>query len=112
MLQPVPSTQKTFDLRIVFYLQLPIDMENYMQYHIMGSVSKIVMKSGCIPSKFDCQPYRKKRASTCLERPYIAKKQRMETIEECLAEAYVSPDQSPSLPTTVADENLGIYNFC
>lgn len=30
-------------------------MENYMQYHVMGSVSQVRMKPGCLPKKFECQ---------------------------------------------------------
>lgn len=56
-------------------------MDNYMEYHIMGSVSKIRMKPGCIPTKFECQADRRKRASDITERPYTLKKQRQELIE-------------------------------
>lgn len=35
--------------------QLENDMENYIRYKVMGSVKRIQMKPGCIPSKFDCQ---------------------------------------------------------
>ncbi|XP_063391248.1 uncharacterized protein LOC134676796 [Cydia fagiglandana] len=37
------------------HFDIPNDMENYMQYHLMGSVSKVHMKTGCIPTKFACQ---------------------------------------------------------
>ncbi|GBO98772.1 hypothetical protein EVAR_254_1 [Eumeta japonica] len=57
---------------------LPNDMANYMEYHVMGSVSQIRMKPGCVPSKFECQPDRRKRTSDSNERKYIAKKQRRE----------------------------------
>lgn len=38
-------------------------MENYMHYHVMGSVSQVRMRTGCFPTKFECEPDRKKQ--TC-----------------------------------------------
>ncbi|XP_026743981.1 uncharacterized protein LOC113505464 isoform X8 [Trichoplusia ni] len=70
---------------VVFFCQdhfdLPYDMDNYMEYHIMGSVSKIRMKPGCLPTKFECQADRSKRASGISERPYTRKKQRQDSKE-------------------------------
>lgn len=54
-----------------------------MQYHLMGSVSQVRMKPGCIPKKFECQPDRKTRTSDTIERPYIRKKRKMMALEEC-----------------------------
>lgn len=68
--------------RPFLFFQLPNDMENYMMYHIMGSVAQIRIKPGCMPSKFECQPDRK-RASSTSERLYIIKKQKMMVHEEC-----------------------------
>ncbi|KAF5306119.1 hypothetical protein FQA39_LY09097 [Lamprigera yunnana] len=65
----------------LFPYQLPNDMENYMKYHLMGSVSQVRMKPGCIPTKFACQPGRK--TGTSVERQYIRKKRKMMAIEEC-----------------------------
>ncbi|KAF5305568.1 hypothetical protein FQA39_LY01659 [Lamprigera yunnana] len=62
-------------------LGLPNDMENYMKYHLMRSVSQVRMKLGSIPTKFACQPGRK--TGTSVERQYIRKKQKMMAIEEC-----------------------------
>lgn len=62
------------------YFDLPNDMENYMEYHVMGSVSQVRMRSGCTPTRFECQPDRRKRTST--ERPYVLKKQRKILIED------------------------------
>ncbi|GBP00682.1 hypothetical protein EVAR_101022_1 [Eumeta japonica] len=45
------------------HFDLPNDMENYIQYRVMGSVSQVRMKSGCIPTKFECQPDRRKRTA-------------------------------------------------
>lgn len=49
----------------------------------MGSVSQVRMKPGCMPKRFTCQPDRKARTSDTTERPHLAKKLRMMTIEEC-----------------------------
>ncbi|XP_023019283.2 uncharacterized protein [Leptinotarsa decemlineata] len=76
----LPSTQLYF---CEDHFDLPNDMENYMQYHLMGSVSQIRMKQGCIPTKFSCQPDRRKRTSDTTKRQYILKKQRKMTIEQC-----------------------------
>ncbi|XP_060807453.1 uncharacterized protein LOC106143482 isoform X3 [Amyelois transitella] len=65
------------------HFDLPNDMENYMQYHVMGSVSQVRMISGCMPKKFICQSDRKTRTSETTERPYIAKKRKMMILEEC-----------------------------
>lgn len=55
----------------VLIFQFPNDMDNYMEYHVMGSVShQVRMKPGCIPTKFECQPDRIKRAFHTTERPY------------------------------------------
>ncbi|XP_047039804.1 uncharacterized protein LOC124644475 isoform X5 [Helicoverpa zea] len=66
------------------HFDLPNDMENYMEYHVMGFVSQVRMKPDILPSKFDCQPDRRKRASSSLERPCALKRQRMTIIAECL----------------------------
>ncbi|KAG5861842.1 hypothetical protein JTB14_001351, partial [Gonioctena quinquepunctata] len=68
------------------HFDLPNDMENYMEYHVMGSVSQVRMKPGCMPHKFICQPDRKPRTSDTTERPYIAKKRKMMILEECKKE--------------------------
>ncbi|KAF5304958.1 hypothetical protein FQA39_LY09432 [Lamprigera yunnana] len=56
-------------------------MENYMNYDLMGSMSQVRMKLGCIPTKFACQLGRK--TGTYVERQYIRKKRKMMAIEEC-----------------------------
>lgn len=66
----------------------------------MGSVSQIRMKPGCVPSKFECQPDRRKRTSDSNKRKYIAKKQRREVIEE------VEQKLQNKTTTTVATEQL------
>lgn len=69
-------------MNALFIFQLPHDMDNYMEYHVMGSVSQVRMKPGCIPTKFECQIDRRKRTANTKERPYIVKKQRLALIEE------------------------------
>ncbi|KAF5276564.1 hypothetical protein FQA39_LY18580 [Lamprigera yunnana] len=71
--KPPPPNQSTQNL--------PNDMENYMKYHLMGLVSQVRIKPGCIPTKFACQPGRK--TGTSVERQYIRKKRKMMAIEEC-----------------------------
>ncbi|GBP23654.1 hypothetical protein EVAR_80271_1 [Eumeta japonica] len=91
------------DSRMYFcedHFDMPNDMTNFMEYQIMGKVSKILMKSGCIPTKFECQEDRRKRMSSIIERPYIVKKQRTETIAECLNEYNKSCTTSSSLEDT------------
>ncbi|GBP75134.1 hypothetical protein EVAR_42377_1 [Eumeta japonica] len=57
-------------------------MENYTEYRVMGSVSKIRMKADCLPSKFGCQPDRKRRTDIKTTRSLPAKRQKLKTIEE------------------------------
>lgn len=52
----------------------------------MGKVSKVLLKPGCTPSKFECQEDRRKRTCSSTERPFMSKKKRMEIIAECLEE--------------------------
>lgn len=54
-------------------------MENYMEYHLMGSVAQIRMKPGCTPSKFHCQTDSRKCTSDTTLRN--VKKQRKKLIE-------------------------------
>ncbi|CAH2269290.1 uncharacterized protein LOC120628610 [Pararge aegeria] len=58
------------------HFDLPNDMDNYMEYHVMGSVSQVRMKPGCIPSKFKCQSNRRKQKFNITEQTYVHKKQR------------------------------------
>ncbi|KAL3271349.1 hypothetical protein HHI36_021835 [Cryptolaemus montrouzieri] len=65
------------------HFDLPNDMENYMQYHVMGSVSQVRMKPGCIPKKFECQRDEKTQTSNAKNRTNISKKRKMIVPEEC-----------------------------
>ncbi|CAH2100900.1 unnamed protein product [Euphydryas editha] len=87
------------------HFDLPKDMENYMEYHVMGLVSQVRMKPGCMPTKFDCQPDRKSRTPNTTERPFIIKKRRLMTIKECEKEfGESSVIQHPK------SENISIVN--
>lgn len=77
----LPTTQLYF---CEDHFDLPNVMENYMEYHIMGSVSQIRMKPGCLPTKFTCQTDRRKRTfDTTTKRQFAFKKERKLLIEEC-----------------------------
>jgi hypothetical protein len=87
-------------------------MENYIQYHVMGSVSQVRMKPGCIPSRFECQPNRRKRTSNTTERPYVIRKQRkllFEDSETDLAEKSTPTKHLESAGTS--SESSGTYQF-
>ncbi|KAJ8970728.1 hypothetical protein NQ317_017386 [Molorchus minor] len=79
------------------HFDLPNDMVNYIEYHVMGTVSQVRMKPGCTPSKFECQEDRRKRTCSSTERPYALKKQRMMIIAECLNEPEKSCTPNSSL---------------
>ncbi|KAF9418154.1 hypothetical protein HW555_004964 [Spodoptera exigua] len=87
-----------FDVSIIHLFSrqilLPNDMENYMEYHIMGSVSAIRMKPSCVPTKFECQPDRLKRTATTMPRSAVIKRQRASLIEEILAQGTCSTSTS------------------
>ncbi|KAL3275133.1 hypothetical protein HHI36_019903 [Cryptolaemus montrouzieri] len=53
-------------------------MENYMEYHVMGSVSQVRMYA-----QFTCQPDKKTQTSNTTERTYIVKKRKMMLLQEC-----------------------------
>ncbi|XP_050559536.1 uncharacterized protein LOC118278943 isoform X11 [Spodoptera frugiperda] len=77
----LPTTQLYF---CEDHFDLPNVMENYMEYHIMGSVSQIRMKPGCLPTKFTCQTDRGKRTfDITTKRKFAFKKERKLLIEEC-----------------------------
>ena len=61
---------------------MPNDVKNYMEYHLMGSVKQIKMKPGCIPTKYQCQPDRRKRTSGATERLYNRKTKIKKTLTE------------------------------
>ncbi|CAH0698542.1 unnamed protein product [Spodoptera exigua] len=72
----------TYRKKKVNQSQLPNDMQNYMRYHIMGSVPKVLMKSGCVPTKFECQQGKTKRLSDTAERSSVSKKSKKVLMDE------------------------------
>lgn len=81
-----------------------------MKYHLMGSVSQVRMKPGCMPHKFIYQPDRKTQTSDTTERPYIAKKRKIMILEECnkdFKEKCIVTEQS--IFEGIASCGLGIY---
>ena len=66
------------------------DMKNFMEYHITGSVSRIQMNAGCLPSKFDCQPHRKRVSD--MSRPSTDNIQRKHLIEVCIEDKEQNQD--------------------
>ncbi|XP_022815748.1 uncharacterized protein LOC111349020 isoform X4 [Spodoptera litura] len=64
------------------HFDLENDMENYTQLKIMGSVKRIRMRPNCIPSRFDCQPGRKRTFTVSEPRAAFMKRQRLSIIKE------------------------------
>ncbi|CAG5056525.1 unnamed protein product [Parnassius apollo] len=64
------------------HFDLENDMENYIQYKIMGYIKRIRMKPNCIPSRFDCQVDRKRKFTLNYPRHSFIKQQKMSSIEE------------------------------
>lgn len=88
---------------------MPNDMENYMQYRLMGSISQVKMKPGCMPSKFECQPDRKRKSNTA-ERPFILKKQKMMELQRSDKLLEESSKVSEHVDVNeIATESSGMY---
>ncbi|XP_050559526.1 uncharacterized protein LOC118278943 isoform X2 [Spodoptera frugiperda] len=82
------------------HFDLPNDMLNYTEYHIMGKVSQVRMRPNCIPCKFACQEDRRKRTCNSTVRSYVLKKQRKTIIEECLKEQATQSSSHNNSPHT------------
>ncbi|KAF5286926.1 hypothetical protein FQA39_LY00459 [Lamprigera yunnana] len=74
VMQLISIGKLTKQAKLWYHSKLPNDMENYMQYHVIGSVLQVHMKPGCIPRRFECQPDRRKQTSNTTERSYVLKK--------------------------------------
>nr|XP_034838820.1 uncharacterized protein LOC117994954 [Maniola hyperantus] len=85
-------------------IKLPNDMANYMQYRIQG-IKKIRMKEGCLPSRFTCQPDRR-RTAPIAERSVILKRQRKQLVEDALKDA---ANKETSKCTKGSDMVLNIF---
>ncbi|XP_044737068.1 uncharacterized protein LOC123299008 [Chrysoperla carnea] len=64
------------------HFDLQNDMENYVEYTTMGAVSRIRMRPGCLPTKFDCQLTRS-NSSANICRPVAAKRQKFSLLNDC-----------------------------
>ncbi|KAG6440553.1 hypothetical protein O3G_MSEX001304 [Manduca sexta] len=97
------------------HFDLPNDMENYMEYSIMGSVSAIRMKPSCLPSRFECQPDRLKRTAKSVPRPVAVKRQRASLIQEILVQTETVDTPSTSNIGTgdsqVMDEKSDLFEM-
>lgn len=68
----------------------------------MGSVNKIMLKPGTLPSKFHCQPDRKRRLpSTSTSCPAAIKRKRLAIIKEALEESNVERNIERETTTAV-----------
>ncbi|XP_045477109.1 uncharacterized protein LOC123682509 isoform X2 [Harmonia axyridis] len=66
------------------HFDLPNDMENYMEYRVMGFVSQVRKKPGCIPTKFACQTYKNNQSlSDTIEPQNICNKRKVTALEKC-----------------------------
>lgn len=74
-------------------------MDNYVRYRLMGSVKKIIMKKGCLPSRFVCQPDRRKRTAPSSQRPVVIKRQRMEMIDEMMRDENSKKEETTDFET-------------
>ncbi|CAH0717716.1 unnamed protein product, partial [Brenthis ino] len=90
--------------------ELPNDMENYMRYHIMGTVDRVMLKPGCLPKKFQCQ--KRSLPSTVTSCPAAIKMQRLALEQEALDYSTLESDTkevnttlSSSLPVEVIVEH-------
>lgn len=70
---------------------------NYRQFILMGSVGKVLVRPGCLPSRWACQPDRDTRASDASQRPLAVKRRRTSTVNEALSEQSKQRSPSPAL---------------
>lgn len=80
-------------IQFLYLFQLPNDMENYIRYHVLGFVGKVMLKPGCLPTKFQCQSDRKRSLpSTITSCPDAIKRQRLAIIQEALEYSTLKSD--------------------
>lgn len=82
-------------------------MNNYMQYHVMGSVSKVSMKPGCIPTKFACQSDEEPQTSSTMMMLNVCEPSLQD--ENIIQESSMQVEHSDC--NELATENSGIYFF-
>lgn len=97
----------------ILLFQLPTDMTNYMEYYLMGSVKRIQMRKGCLPSKFECQTDRKKRTS-CSDnsRSAVVKRKKLSSSIECqnLLEEFTNNQASVETQDIIVEEGICFLN--
>ncbi|KAK5650115.1 hypothetical protein RI129_001144 [Pyrocoelia pectoralis] len=91
------------------HFDLPNDMENYMQYHVLGSVLQVHMKPGCIPRRFECQQDRRKQTSNTTERSYVLKKKRRILIEDSVKNLAEESASTQLQAAASSSESSGTY---
>ncbi|GBP40292.1 hypothetical protein EVAR_83982_1 [Eumeta japonica] len=91
--------------------QLENDMENYTQLKIMGSVKRIRMRPNCIPSRFDCQPGRKRTFTESEPRAAFMKRQRLSIIKE-IEETTINETCDTPLSSSSGQDILTIEHKC
>ncbi|KAJ8711959.1 hypothetical protein PYW08_008913 [Mythimna loreyi] len=92
------------------HFDLENDMENYTQLKIMGSVKRIRMRPNCIPSRFDCQPGRKRTFTESEPRAAFMKRQRLSIIKE-IEETTINETCDTPLSSSSGQDNSVHGNF-
>ncbi|CAH2101513.1 unnamed protein product [Euphydryas editha] len=85
------------------HFDLPFDMENYMRYKIQGYIQKIRMNDGCLPTKFACQPDRKRTAPN-FDHSVVINRLKKALVDEVLKQ--VTDQESPECPQVTDEESL------
>ncbi|CAH2101512.1 unnamed protein product [Euphydryas editha] len=90
------------------HFDLPFDMENYMRYKIQGYIQKIRMNDGCLPTKFACQPDRKRTAPN-FDHSVVINRLKKALVDEVLKQ--VTDQESPECPqdSIQVEENIKEY---
>lgn len=73
----------------------------------MGSVKRIQMKEGCLPSKFECQTDRKKRTlPSGNSRSAVAKRNKISSSQECqsILEEYSNQVEEAEIQEAIPEE--------
>ncbi|CAG9789449.1 unnamed protein product [Diatraea saccharalis] len=92
------------------HFNLEQDMQNYMEYKIMGSVKKVKMKSNVVPTKFNFNSEKRQKLSPSSTRSTLKKPKRPYSIRRVRREPTVLPSKSdvPTLQTGEDKANLAI----
>ncbi|KAF9422074.1 hypothetical protein HW555_002095, partial [Spodoptera exigua] len=77
----------------------------------MGSVKRIRMRPNCIPSRFDCQPGRKRTFTESEPRAAFMKRQRLSIIKE-IEETTINETRDTPLSSSSGQDILTIEHKC